>query len=162
MDKLCKQCDMKFIAKSKQSLYCSSKCRNQSKKKPRVCEYCGGGFLSKNTTSRFCSNKCGSLNRYKDHHVKLSCEGCGKEFTRIKSKIRYETSFCSFECSQGENKPTRYSSIDVKNASDAGLGLVDNHTQYLRKIIAVGNVITNTRLKPVNESVLITENITIN
>lgn len=113
MIKECKICEKEFESKSKQQLYCSQYCQGQSKKKPKTCEHCGFIFMSKNSKARFCSNKCGAENRFKENNIKLVCEGCGESFTRIKSKIRSSTNFCSFACSQGEKKPTRFSSIEI-------------------------------------------------
>lgn len=96
----CKHCSTKFEGASALKLYCSNKCRNQAKKKPRECVSCGSIFMSKNKHSKFCGSRCAAQYRERGSTGTYECETCGKTFTREKSRERSDRSFCSRECAQ--------------------------------------------------------------
>lgn len=116
MEKTCEICGELFQTSYKHAKYCSNRCRTESKKKPKTCVNCGSIFMSKNKHARFCSSKCGRINHYKDNHVTLMCDGCGKRFDRISSKVRYEHNYCSNECSiKHRIRPTRSQILTCTN-----------------------------------------------
>jgi len=117
MTKTCAYCKNSFESNSKFTKYCSNKCRNQAKKKPKTCENCGSIFMSKNKHARFCSIKCSQIYRYRENHVTLTCDYCGKQFDRIKSKVRSDYNYCSDKCFRKAPKPYMRNSILVSCAN---------------------------------------------
>lgn len=105
----CKFCKNEFES-IRGSLYCSTYCQGQAKKKPKECVGCGSTYLTKNKQQRYCSVKCGQRHVHADARVQLKCTKCGKLFNREKSRIRHATVYCSRDCSDGTLKPSRVTS----------------------------------------------------
>ena len=90
--------------------FCSRKCHYTWKRKQHfkphnfkanyvTCEYCGKIFPRAPANVKnhiFCSTEC-YLNYSRET---LVCPACGKTFARRKSRIKYDMTFCSVECSR--------------------------------------------------------------
>lgn len=71
------------------------------------CKHCNKEFKQRFGREVFCSRSCWIEHR-RDKMIKVTCEQCGKEFTRIKSKIRDTKNFCSNECYVNSRKIHKY------------------------------------------------------
>jgi protein-arginine kinase activator protein McsA len=120
----CHRCGKEFTAfKSQNRKYCSPECAYASPSRcehitPKergttVCAGCGTEFRKKvrQEEQRFCSRRCaglanaGQLRQVQQvrasepsKKVELTCETCGRTFTRFPSLVKSGPSFCSQEC----------------------------------------------------------------
>lgn len=111
----CIICGKEWMAQKKDSLYCSSECKPQSKSK-RVkcnCTYCGKEievtpYKIEKFEFHYCSIACKNkhyssthkgINSKKFSKIECKCYICGKTFFKTKSqKEKYKHDFCSKEC----------------------------------------------------------------
>lgn len=107
--KLCIICGKEFIARSKNSKFCSKKCSNKNYKRNnsvlKKCKFCNNDFLSFGNM-KYCSQKCANIchinKRPKAKFIEFTCSGCGKKFKinekdhRIKNNLKPK--YCSKEC----------------------------------------------------------------
>lgn len=65
----------------------------------RKCELCSREFTPKKKKVRFCSRECTNkwVNSFKNKHVEIICEECGKKFHRSPYLVK-KINFCSREC----------------------------------------------------------------
>lgn len=104
--RICEYCSNEFYVDEsmKSTKFCSRECYNKSIannsiKRIVICPKCGKSFSTYHKNQKFCSKKCSSENSQK--RVRLTCDTCGKEFTRIiSSALSAESHYCSKECSQ--------------------------------------------------------------
>jgi len=100
---ICQVCSKSFEAKpSDHRKYCSAECAYEALRKDaqeRKCEQCGRTFQTQGAT-RFCSDACRNrARRHPECHTHLTCDWCGKNFSRFRSTYRYNrTRFCSRKC----------------------------------------------------------------
>lgn len=98
LEKECKICGNKFIAKGKarHSVFCSDKCRNKRHNIIKKCEICGKEFFADKTT-KTCSKECTSEYIARNKRVYMICNICGKTYWVHKSREN-KSKFCSMEC----------------------------------------------------------------
>lgn len=100
----CKFCGEAYVAKSHNTIFCSSKCKTRyhdATREPRnnfsyFCTGCGiviTGRHKKKDKNVFCNPQC-RLDYYKRLETIANCEVCGKEFNQLNSLNRY----CSLAC----------------------------------------------------------------
>lgn len=98
------------------SRFCANKILNEERKKKTlirhdkewnklICQYCGGEYSvdkSAEKTSKYCCKDCKDLARARDSLVTITCECCGKSFSRTKGDISFwgKIKYCSEECRQ--------------------------------------------------------------
>lgn len=87
-----------------QNLFCGRKCLANwqrdtfTKLYNLVCKNCNKEFESKNSKLKHCSIKCVGEYKFKSTRVKLSCNYCGKAFTKTPSMVK-DMNFCKKSCS---------------------------------------------------------------
>lgn len=123
IEKICRQCGKKYLAKVKDSQYCSLRCNSTALRRKRgiglvlqrICENCGKDYSTTSPKSKCCSKSCRGkisdkaklLRRREAMDGKLKgvkrvesgkfpgvCKFCGKPFETYFLKTR----FCSREC----------------------------------------------------------------
>jgi Holliday junction resolvase RusA-like endonuclease len=106
----CLRCGKHFEVYASQSTrkFCDRACGYAWRKEQRRvnCEHCGTEFNPHNgkAPARFCSNPC----RYAARNVELTCDHCGKTYTKARSiAARSQRQACSPECVQALTRPVR-------------------------------------------------------
>ena len=109
------ECSNIFIPAHKTNKYCSTKCFNIARLKPRLegdCAYCGEHFVTKYTTTSWHYNEGGLKRRFcsKEHQlaylhkdkIERECLVCSKVFLKFPSEIENgRGQFCSIKCRGG-------------------------------------------------------------
>lgn len=75
----CLKCGDQFVAKRKNSMFCSAECKKAYRYK-KICIECGREFEAVGQKTRFCSYVCGSKNMHRKAFKTVSCSRCGVEF----------------------------------------------------------------------------------
>lgn len=99
----CKHCGAPFHPSSRDTVFCSHKCRglHETATPPRDCERCGKTFRPRNPygAGRFCSIRCyAATEKPRDH--KCTCEWCSKAFMAVIPDAR----FCSKGCNEQQRQ----------------------------------------------------------
>lgn len=114
----CLYCKKDYIAKRKNSKYCSDTCGANWRyhNKPKIykfkCIECNGDSTSRKSKSKFCSSKCSNKHHSKKEVTKI-CPECGKNWKTLYYS-RNKTVFCSYSCST----KNRWKSYDLKERSE--------------------------------------------
>lgn len=94
----CKNCGQHFPHYPSQAAqqFCAAKCGYEYRRKQnqRTCEHCSRQFQKQSGPAKYCSRACASAAR----SVTLSCEQCGKGFTKARSLATQVKPMCSTEC----------------------------------------------------------------
>lgn len=157
---ICIICGKKFKTIRKETKYCSSKCSSKSQERKLIvkCYVCGKEkqIIPSQLDGQerfFCSKECNKKWRseyYKNENnpgykpkIKCTCDNCGKEFYKTKSKFeRCEKHYCSVECQHignafilENNRKLRENKIKV-NCSYCGkkIEIVPSELKYKKHI----------------------------
>jgi 5-methylcytosine-specific restriction endonuclease McrA len=99
----CKICEIKYEViqsdlKEWHKMYCSKKCRAETRKITGTCKNCGKQIIYREYLPRsYCSKKCAG--EVKQERIDIICKMCGKKF--YTNKYNYDrnlTKYCSQEC----------------------------------------------------------------
>lgn len=80
-----------------------------------ICSICKKEFKTTNKKQATCSKECASILKRKNAMVKITCDYCGKEFERIKGRVKSTKNFCSIECRTNSTKQR-----EIRNCSYCG------------------------------------------
>jgi len=79
----------------------------------KICKYCEKEYICYYEFSTYCSNEC----KFKDLKVDIQCDECGKIFSVLKSKLKYNKfNFCSMGCKNKSEKFKEYIGNQIKNS----------------------------------------------
>ena len=98
--KNCAVCGRFFRPYRGTSLYCSSQCKDRSRRSgwnaKRLCATCGESFKAGQHNALYCSARCRGRREHQRKRYVLSCVGCDKTFRSSNGQQRY----CSLACAR--------------------------------------------------------------
>lgn len=111
----CNRCGVEFLSPKKSTLFCSTKCAGESRKRRKIvnCPVCGKDFevqeyRTKTQTNVFCSRDCFSEylsnslqgeNNQNFNRITVECFHCGKGIERTQSSLsKSKHYFCDMDC----------------------------------------------------------------
>lgn len=80
-----------------------------------ICPICKKEYESPVKNRKTCSKECSVIRIRQNAMVKITCDYCGKEFERIRNRVKPTKNFCSVECRAKSTKVR-----EVRNCSYCG------------------------------------------